>query len=89
MVLTLDDKWAFEKAGFEEVGREGWVRGPMSRREVVGITGPHGRYYAYIHRKDRDTYAYLRGPRGGMRLFKSAEAIIKALNAKRLQEVGV
>ena len=90
--MTFDDKQMLDIAGFEEGGREGWVRGGLARREFIGCSGPHGRFYAYVSRRvegrERALKAYLRGPRGGMRMFKTILPLIEALDAKRLQEVA-
>ena len=90
-VLSYDDKQMLDIAGFESGGREGWVRGGLARREFIGVTGPHGRYYACIYRKvkgyEHTFKSYLRGERGGMRMFKTVLPLIEALDAKRLQEV--
>ncbi len=89
--MTLEDKYALEEAGFVQE-RGGWTRidDAGERTEFIGMTGPHGRWYACSEWWDvirnRTIRKYLRGPRCGMRLFKSAPPLIAAVVAKRLQE---
>lgn len=67
-------------AGFEEHAVE-YTRMMMDRDGVrlehLGITGPHGSWVGIVER-DGVRHA-LRGPKGGLRLFKTATACLEAL----------
>ncbi len=79
------DTWSdarplLEGAGFVE-GRAGYERFVMDRdgahAQYLGQTGPHGSWYGGIERDGRRRD--LRGPRRGLRLFKTAGACLEAL----------
>lgn len=82
----LEDLKAIEDAGFATKDRAEWVRRIGGREERIGMTGPVGRWYAYV--KDPVQRPGLRGGRlrgryGGERVFKTAAALIKALDEQR------
>lgn len=68
------------EAGFEE-GCNEYERFVMDRdgvhTEGLGCTGPHGSWYGVVTRDG--VRRCLRGPKGGLRLFKTAAACLAAL----------
>ncbi len=86
----LEDLQAIKDAGFTTKDRAEWVRRIKGREERIGMSGPVGRWYAYIKdpvQRPGLRGGRLRGLRGGERVFKTAGALIKALDDQRKQEV--
>lgn len=77
-----------EAAGFEEHAVE-FTRMVMDRDgprlEHLGVTGPHGSWVGIVERDG--VRRALRGPKRGLRLFKTATACLEALERETLPEV--